>query len=718
MIGNFPDVDVSEAQKVKNDYRWAKDFIDAAISFFETSFSQRKANIQNLYDSHNGIIKEIDRKFIVERYGATSVVPFVDFKLGRTKIKLLLGEYLNINFDPKVSSVNPEAVTKKLAKSTTLRGAMILKEELDGVKKRTNIKPLNGVEIPSQNDPNLFNKLYPKTRNEVIMQTILDNELKDGKVKMIGYENLANVVITSECHTKITRDTYGKEIIETIDPKYRIFQESRNDPFAEKTPFSGHMEYMYIKDILQKFELSEQDKIRIKAAEADNHHEDRKSWEIINGIPCIPVYFLQWKSIRSVYTKVKDADNGPEYLVDVEEKEYEKTKDKFQYSVKYYEDLWEGVRIGQNAYTGIRRVEGQIQTRDFLNRVKAEYDYNTLLFGTVDGIRLSLQELINGLSAVYNVIMYQIVREIRKMKGKVFTYDESLRPAHKTMKSVLYDIEEHGVLRWASSSEQNYGKVDVDNAVRMILELDLGLSQSFKTLLEVKYNIENTIDKITGINENREGMGKASQTATGANQSIDQSRSITKDLFYCHNLFMQETLRKLLEKRKTNWEWINSMAGQFLLGSVGLNHLNVTREITNDDYGVVLSDGRKEEEIRQKAEKYFEAEINSGSLRTKDVLAFEKSRSLDMGLKILEDAWETIQKVAQEQTAAKERISQNQLAAQQQLAKEDREDWQAHEIELQRMKLGESMVKLGAQGMSKDNTNQTNQQIAEEGNEI
>jgi hypothetical protein len=715
MVGNFPEVDLPDSQKTE---LWAKQFIDAAISFYESSSKLRNQTLQNLYDSHNGIIKEVDKKFIVEKYGAKSVVPYTDFKLGRTKIKLLLGEYLLTDFDPIVSSVNPEAISKKVEKAKPIRGAMFVKEELVRIEKITGLKPLGGVKIPNPTDPDLFIKLYPKTKNEIIMQTILDGELADGKVKLVGYNSLADVIITSECHARIGKDTNGKEIIELINPKQRIFQESPNDPFNEKTPFSGHVDYLYPKDVLQKFNLKEEDKLRIKSAMADTGHEDRKAWHEINGIQTIPVYFIQWKTVKTEYIKVSPSqNNGPDYLIDISEKEVKKYKDDFKIITKYREELWGGVRIGQTIYADIKKVDNQIQTRNFLGKYRSEYDYVSFLFGTIDGVRMSLQELTNGLSQVYNVVMYQIVREIRKMKGKVFTYDESLRPKMKTMKSVLYDIEEHSVIRFSSSSEQNYGAVDVENAVQVIRELDLGLSQSFKILLEVKYNLENTIDKITGINENREGMGKASQTATGANQSIEQSRSITKDLFFCHNLFMQELLRKLLEKRKTNWDWIDSMSGSILLGDMYSQHLKVTKEITNDDYGVILSDGRKEQEIRQKADRYFDAEINSGNLRTKDVIAFSKTRNINAGLQVLEDAWEAIQKVAQLQIQSKEKIAQQQLAAQRQMSIEDREDWQKHEVDIARIKLGESQMKLASQGVMKDNANETNEKISQQNNE-
>lgn len=723
MTGSFPDYKPEKGQSEEN---WAKAYIDAIINYHDNSSSSRRTKIQNLYDTHNGIVKQEDKRFLVERYGSTLSASYVDFKLGRTKIKLLLGEYITIDFDPFVYTTNPDALTSKAEFASLIRGAMSARETLDKITKSSSIKPLNGIKIPKETDPDLFNKLYPKTENEVIMQTILDDELADGLLKLKGYETMGDVVIVSECHGLIEKDNTGKEIIEVINPKSAIFQEVPNDPFCEKSPFKGHWKYMFVKDILQRFKLSEADIITLKSEEEDTSARETSGWKIIGGVPAVPVYFLEWKSVLPVYTKRSPApDGGPDYIVDIDPKFYNKHKvsitndiAKKAYTVEesWREVIYEGVRIGKTVYAEIGLKKNQIQTRDFMNKYRAEFDYVNFLFGTIDGIRISLQELVNGLSAVYNIIMFQMVREIRKIRGKVFVYDEAMRNKLKTMKSVLYDLEEHGVLRVNSSSEQNYGAADVTNAVNMIKELDLGLSQSFQILLQLKITIEDTIDRITGINENREGLGKASQTATGAMQNIEASRSITKDIFYCHNLFMQECLRKLLEKRKTNWEWIDSMKGRILLGKTMAAHLKITRNITNDDYGVYLSDGKKEKEIREMIRPLFAQEINASKLRTKDVVSFEMSRNLNAGIQILEIAWDEINKIAARDSQIKDKMNQDSLNMQRQMAIEDREDQQAHEVLIQKLKSADASRKLGAQGLMNESKLEVERKQVEESN--
>jgi len=692
------------------------------VSYHKHSSTNRNANLQTLYDSHNGILEQADKKFLVSRYGAKSATTYVDFKLGRTKLKLLLGEYLTIDFDPTVVTVNTDAIRSKAELANVMRGAMYMKKDFEKVEKLTGIKPLNGMKIPDESDPDLFSKLYPKTQNEVIMQIILEDFMKDGMVKLIGYETLADVMITSECFVHIAKDDNGMEYLEIVNPKSMIFQESSGDPFCRKSPFMGHFEYMYVKDILKRFKLTEEQKLKLRDEETNTPEHNARGWKILNGVPAVPVYFLEWKTVREYPTKISKGKNGEDYYTDIDPDTYRRKRKSFdtdveqgQYTIEtnYREDIWEGVRIGEEVYPYARRKPAQIQTRNEMNKYKAEFDYSCLLFGTVDGIRISLQELINGLSAIYNVIMFQIVREIRKMKGKVFVYDESARPRMKDMKSVMFDIEEHGVIRVSSSSEQNYAQADIDNAVGLIKELDLGLSQSFNVLTGLKYDIENTIDRITGINENREGLGKASQTATGATQNIEASRTITKDIFFVHNLFMQDVLRKFLEKRKTNWEWIDSQKGQLLLGPILSRHLKLTKEITNDDYGVYLSDGRKENQIRELIRPFFIQEINAGQLRTMDVIAFERTRNLTVGLTVLERAWSEVQKVAQEQLRSKEQIQAQKDQAALQLAKEDREDWQAHEQLLQDKKDVVQLKKIGAEGLRNEANLETQRDLSE-----
>ena len=686
MASNFPEMIVRESQK---NQAWARNIMDNAITYYQNNQSTRRVVLDALYESYNGIVKQAYKKLLEEKYGKTSEL-YKDFKLGRSKLKLLIGEYLSIELDPMVTSVNPDSIKTRVEMANLLRGAVEMKETLTKIKKNVGFDPV-GIEIPDANDPNLNSKLYPITENELAMQLIIDDKIKGQKIKFKAQECFVDLLVTSECHGRVERNARGEEVFRPINPKDAIFQEVTNDPFCDDSPFKGERRWMYIKDVVQQFQLTPDQRVMLVNYSTTDTQE-KKGFRVINGLPAVEVFTIQWKANRNFYTKISPAKNGSEpYLrtidpLDFEDNEKEYLNDianqRYDVMVDYGDELWEGTRIGEAIYVNVGPVPDQIQVLAANGKYFAEYEYVNMLFGTVDGVRISLQELINNLSEVNNVIMFMILRELKKIKGKVFVYDEALKPGKKSMTSLLLDATEHGVIRINSAAEGNYSQRDIENAANVIKELDLGLSASFNILLNLKSDIERTIDRITGINESREGMNKATQTATGTMQNIEASRSITKDIFVAMNEFLNSVLTLLAEKTKLNRPYLRSNRAKFLFGATLLNFIQITEDLMFDDFNVVLSDGRREMEIRERVRPLFDREINAGKLRAKDVIKFELKKNIHEALSVLDNAWNEISQFEEKQNQLQVQANRESLATQLQISREDREDRQAHEKEL------------------------------------
>lgn len=683
----FPDLlSITDAES-------AKKFADAAIQFFLTTQQTRERALTALYDQFNGKVKSKSKNFVLQQYGGKSSVDYVDYKLGRTKIKLLIGEYLSINLDPLVSTINSEAITEKLKKIQRKAAMMFLKEEIEAVRKETGFKVLGDMEIPDPEDPEVFEKLAPKQKFEKIMQVILEDKIESQNIKLRAKKAFSDLSIVSECGARIDTDVDGTDTIKLISPKNAIYQESEDDPFVEKSPFYGHREYMFVKDILAKWpSISDPNKSRLKELEQGNH-EERVGWRNIGGVDAAPVYIIQFVVPKPEYWKTSKSNKSTvPYKRELSEKEWSKEVGSndvgmVEYGSTKFEKLytwevWEVVRVGEDIFVKAEPLERKIIYEGSNGKYKAETDYEFCLSETIDGMRISIAELTYELTEVYNIIMYQIVREIKKMKGKVFVYDEAYKPKGEKLKKIIYDLSEHGILRVNSSEEGNEAQIGaVDQALTLIKDLDLGLSMSFNTLLELKNSIERTIDRITGINESREGLTKASQTATGAMQNIEASRSITKDIFAYHSVWMSRLLTKLIEKTKSNKDWLNGNAAKNLIGSMMMTYLDAVNDVQNFDYKVFLSDGKKEQEVRQNIRPYFDREINAGTLRTKDVIGFEMAKNVNEGLAILEKAWQEVSIIANQQTQIKEEGAAQREKANIEAAREDREDRQMHEKE-------------------------------------
>jgi hypothetical protein len=146
--------------------------------------------------------------------------------------------------------------------------------------------------------------------------------------------------------------------------------------------------------------------------------------------------------------------------------------------------------------------------------------------------------------------------------------------------------------------------------------------------------------------------------------------------------YFNSVLTLLAEKTKLNKPYLRSNQAKILLGENLLNFIKITEDLMFDDFNVILSDGRHELEVRERVRPLFDREINAGKLRAKDVIKFELKKNIHEALAVLDKAWEEISILEQRKNDLTVQSQQEALATQINMAREDREDRQAHEKEL------------------------------------
>ena len=725
-MASFPDYAPTEQEKRADDFNWPKRWIDAIVLYANSNNNMdRLQRIQRCYDTFNGRIDTKFKDYIVKAYGAKISTSFVPFNLGRTKEKLLFGEMLDIGLTATVETVNPEAVNDKLEHIAVMSQAIQFKDVLDSMSERTGIKVFNGMPIPEAGSPEAAEAIKPKRKNEIVMQRIANKKIEEDMLKLKLFECWQDMIITAEEHGMIEKDIYGNDTFRPIMAKNAVFQESANDPFCLRTPFDAERRLLYKSEILSMFpELPEKDKEWIKkigTSEQDMRSRNEK-YEHVDGQVAITCWYCNWKTSVPVIVKVSTRKKtGDEVRRFIDPLEYEKhqvsfdnavAKGEFTIEKGYREETWEGWRIGQHVYARLRPKQYQIQ-KLVNGKYKNVSDFIHCLYSTIDGTRMSIEEMVYNLSEMYDLIMHIIKREIKKIKGKVYTYDERFMPARfKSMKDVMYDVVEHGVIQFNSKID-GLDDDQVTNVAQFIQSIDLGAPQSFEVLLKIKQDIEQTIDRLTGINEAREGYSQASQTATGTMQNISASRNITKDLFFMHQIFSSQMLTKLCEKVKQNWEYLDSQNG-FFLDDGDIKFLKITEDILMDEFAAYFTDGKKYNEIKEFAMTMFPQEINAQQLRTMDAIKFKATESLAEGLEVLKQAHDEIGKIQAQAEQQKEKAqAENAQALQQQGAAITQQHDQL-ELAKEKMKLdskaGIEAMKTGAKGMMNTENNQVKQQ--------
>lgn len=719
---NFPRQDILEKEKTID---WAR----LHLMYAKQLLKSREATVDKktrLYNQYNGRTVASSVKYLTQSYGKVNKTKYISYRLGRPKIDLINNELLKRPLYSYVSTINIDAKTAKLENYEIVLGAAHAKPIIENMRKN-GVDPMNGMDIPDLDDNSVWDKMNTKERNEKLMQTLINNGIREHKLKLKFAKNFQDLKIVSEIFGKIDIDENGNEDYFRIDTRDAIFEEVDEDYFLEKSPIMGARRRMPIHNILLRYRLTQTQRDRLENIRKAGT-SDSASFYIDKGAMCADVIHIEWKSVTPSYyllspktkTQLEFDSTDNFYRKEIDVKDYEDNPGKYKrgtdnannkitfeeqlknynefgnqlgedffksegrraflfIETKYQEDQYEATLIGDEDVVDFRKKPFTLRSVDNPGNVLS-FSYCGGVFNTVNGERISLQEIIENFNNMFDIVMFQILKEINKAKGKILAYDRAALPKDKTIKDVMYDALNDSFVDYDSSSTGNWSGKNLSDIRNMIQEHDLGLSSSFPALITMKQDIQQTLDRLTGINENREGQIAASSTAANAQSSIAASRTITDGMFYFMNLYMEKVLLKMCETMKLTWGLYKTEKAKIILGDSMFNFMQLTKHLYAADYGLVLVDGGKEMEVRAKMERMADASLNSKEIRYKDYLAFELTETLTDGKKVLEAAWTMTEDIRQKDLAGQQQgnmqQTQMQIESAQKIADADREDRQ------------------------------------------
>ena len=695
----FPEITDKDFSLGGKDNKDVQAILDYAVTQYESRHTRRQ-RLEKLYNSHNGIVDQSEIDAITKMTGTKSKTKYVKYRLGRSKLKQLHGEFLEISITPTVSTVNRNARNQKMEKYKQTLGMALAKPQLEAVRK-LGYDVYSGMKLPDINNKDQWAVNNFKLENEIAMQSIIDDKMVNQKLKVQFFSNFVDLTVAAEVYGKVERDIDGIDTYRSIPPKYAMFEENVNDLFLTRTPYKGEVRMMYIHEILTnpEFELdADQKKELINMKDQYNSENKDGAVEMIDGHPAIPVYTLQWKGLEMVVSHTSPAKGSEipykrilslEYYnknkawLDKEDAAYFAETGIRTIQKRYREILWTSSRIFKNIYTKAKKEKYLIQRLNENGVFKVDYDYSGMLFNTVNGFRVSVQEMIYELETVYDDIRFMMNKEIRKIRGDTLIYDEAFLPKDKRFIDIIHGVSEDGVIRYNSSAEGNRAGIESDSNKVGIQSINLGQSQSLIVLLNQAMDIERVMDRITGMNDGRQGIQKATTTATANVNNIEASRSMTYDLFFFMKAYIERVLSNLAEKTKLNQMYLGQDSRMFILDEDQIKYLVSTKNLIWDNYGVSITDGKKEKDILLKLESLFPAEINASEIRTKDVAKFYMETNFAAAIKILDKAHDEIAAIRENQERVSQESTNKQTEAQLQIAKENREDLQNHDKEME-----------------------------------
>ena len=679
-----PEVFIPEAGKIK-------DSVHNLMRFAYTQNGARDAlrkSFELLYNDYNGVYDPDKFKWLTHTHNKKNLGNFLLYRIGKSKIDQLQGEFLRQQIEPTVVAINEEATAVRADEYAFRRTLSEIKPLVDDMRER-GVPVFQGIKTETPEEVEAAP--LPQTQNEKFMQYLIKNLFDSTPFKAQLGQNFQSLEIVGECWSRTT----DKVIV--IDPRNIVVQENENDYFGETSPYIGHIEPMYLHDFLVKYgrdiDLS---KDEIKALQYNATTMVAKNTGVYrhNNTSTIDVLHLEWKWVTTGYILTQDGVEHP-FL----KEDYDASKVEIDALVKagatltkvYADDLWEGMYIPAIDKV-VKYGQCEYQSREMDNPSEVKYNYTGLLFNTINGVRVSLQGMMSPLEMMFGVLMYQINREIGKSKGSVWTLDEGLLAKGMSPADVMYGVANDGVVLFNSAQDgRRMAAVNVDGHIKV---LDLSAGRGLMMMIEVKNDILQMFDRISGVNDNRSGNIQASSKVSNVQSSISASQNITEALFYWMNLYTEKVISKYLNRAKMVWpvKHLNKLVS--IIGRDGVDFFRVTEGVSMEDYATYVTEGRQGLETRDKLRYWTEVGINSQQITIADAFKADMAKTLVEKQEILERGIEAMNQLQREKMASEEKIAQMNLEGRKQAAQEDREDWQKHaeniEILRARLKMGEA----------------------------
>jgi len=713
----------------KKDKAWCQLHLDYGQRILRNS-NLAKQEMDNHYKQFNGIKRAGSYKYLINTHGKENRAQFISYRACTTKIQLMVGEFLTRPLSATVYTNNRDAKFQKMSQFEFMTGAMVAKKEILELKEKAGVDIMEGAPIPEdENDP-IWENMSTKDKEELIMQSILNEQIPALNLKQKFADNLLDCAITSVMFGKIERNEKGDTDYINIDPRDAIYEEIKGDPHLEKSPIKGCRQWLPLHEILRRYQL---DGKQIETVESIGKNPTTYYSDSIKDGPSgtgliAEVIHIEWISvIPEYYQKIKKTatqlalDPTEEFIyIALDTDKYEMNREHWdkktdiEVIAKYREDLWEATRIGglKELDVNCRRVQFQMRKVDNPAYILSS-SYVGYLFNTVDGRRISMFQQMENWSNIFDIVMYQILKDINKFKGKVLGFNLAGLPAKSSVKAIQYDMVNDGFVTYDTSASGNFHGRDV--SLNNILQVeDLGLSNSFGALIQFKDVILQMMDRMTGISENREGQIAASATATNTNSAIQASRTITEPFFYGVYSFIDKTLMRIIESTKVTWAFYKVEEGEQILGIDKWKFMRVTQELGFKDYGVHLQDSGKYAEVKRYMESLMANSLNAKEIRPEDALSFAWSETAVEQKQILKEGWNKVKEMqSQSQQMQQEsqmqmqqqqiQMQQAQLQQQLEISNADREDRQAARIE-EIIAQGEVDIKVNAAKAGNDVT--------------
>ena len=255
-----------------------------------------------------------------------------------------------------------------------------------------------------------------------------------------------------------------------------------------------------------------------------------------NSQHAFTVVTAYWQSKKLIYKRTYlDEEGFQQEMFVSEDYKFDKKLGDVTLEEIWVNEWWRGIKIGADIYINIEPLE-------FSQTVPIVGIVNT----TRNTMGKSLLDLIKPYQILYNICMNQLWELLEKEVGVVFLGDLKVVPkkdSQDPIEMMLWNAKNRGALFIDTSIENTGGAVQFNQMSRV----DLSRSAEIQTRIGLAQTLRMEAYELIGITRQRLGSTTPSETATAANNSLQQSFSQTETWFAFHDIVLQKVYQTMLD---------------------------------------------------------------------------------------------------------------------------------------------------------------------------
>lgn len=407
----------------------------------------------------------------------------------------------------------------------------------------------------------------------------------------------------------------------------------------------------------------------------------------------VRVVHTRWKSMRKVGVLKYLDEQGDEQEKFVDEN-YKLNKVLGE-SIKWIwiNEAWEGTRVGEEIFIKIKPRSIQYRKLDNISECSLGY------VGT--RIENAMFDLMKEYSIKYDAYMHRTEAAIIKAVGKIGILDLAMIPDDWSIDMWMHFATNMGWAIKDSFKEAKKGAATgklAGNMNNSSETINLEQGQFIEQNMRMLQYLENQMDHLVGINQQRQGLVSADAGLQVTREANQASSNITESYFNIHDNVKLRTLRALLEVAKYCLK-NKSESLQYVTSEFTNEIFNVDGDLINEaEFDILIGDGTNDAKTIEILQEAVKIALQTGAVDLIELMDIFSS-----------DSTSSIKRKVEKSVKLKEQKEQDKFQQEQALEKEK----MAHEAQLHQDALNDKQADRDLQRYKIDQDNQTKIQVSE-----